>query len=188
MASEQWIQRLRQPLIVLVAFVVTGAGCGWLWHHLWAPAPTGVAFEGKMYFPDDTVFRGTGLYLLIAVGAGLVLGALLTYLLERDEVLTLVAVVLGAVIAGALMAWVGSMLGPESPQAAADALTQEPGEVTGALRADPLARWTSFPSGAVVGALFVLVTFNRRTSREPNTVTVRPTVDASEEKAAIRHE
>lgn len=181
MASESttpWTRLLRQPLIVVGILAVAGLGCGWLWHHLWAPAPTGVGFKGKMYFPDDTIFRATGLYVLIALAAGVLLGAVLTYVFEYDEVATLIAVTLGALLAGALMAWVGSVLGPDSPQPVADALTQEPGEVTGSLSVEPLARWTCFPCGGVVGALFVLVTFNRRTPREPVSTSVRPTVEA----------
>ncbi|MDN5893912.1 MAG: hypothetical protein L0H93_07770 [Nocardioides sp.] len=169
-----WIARLRDPLIILATFVLAGLFCGWLWHHLWAPAPTGLAFKGKMYFPDDTIFRGTGIYMLIAIVGGLVLGALLTWLLERDEVVTLVAVLVGAVLAGLVMGMLGSALGPESPQAAADALTKDPGNVTGNLTVAPLARWTCFPGAAIVGALLVLVTFTRRGSKTPELAVPEP--------------
>lgn len=159
--------RIRQPLIILVIFAVAGLACGWLWHQLWAPAPTGVGYQGRMLFPDDVVFRATGLYLLIAISAGLVLGAVLTYLLERDEVATLVAVVCGALLAGVLMALLGAALGPDSAHAAAEQFSKKPGEITGDLSVEPLALWTCFPGSAVVSALFVLVTFTRRTHPEP---------------------
>lgn len=162
------MQRIRQPLVILVVFVVSGLVCGWLWHQLWAPAPTGMGFQGQVYFPDDQVFRATGLYFLTAIVAGVVLGTVLTYLLDRDEVATLVAVVCGALLAGVLMALVGGALGPESAQEAAEQFRDRPGEITGDLAVEPLAMWTCFPGGAVVGALFVLVMFGRRAHREPS--------------------
>ena len=70
--------------------------------------------DKKPYYEPDEEFRGTGLYMLIAGVAGLVLGLLFSFLLEHDEVATLAAVVAGGVVAGLLMAWVGHLLGPET--------------------------------------------------------------------------
>lgn len=171
------MRRLREPLVILVVFLVAGLAAGWVWHQIWAPAPTGVGYQGRTLFSDDVIFEATGLYVLIAIGVGLLVGAVLTYLLERDEVATLLAVVVGALLAGLVMALVGGALGPDSAQAAAEQFSEKPGEVTADLSVVPLAMWTCFPGSAVVGALFVLVTFTRRTPTEPSTAEGRRSAD-----------
>ncbi|MBD8869233.1 hypothetical protein [Nocardioides donggukensis] len=161
MASDR-LARGRDAVLVVLGFTVAGALCGWLWHALWAPAPTGVVVGETAYFPPDQEFAGTGLYMLIAVLAGLVLGGVATFLLERDEVVTLAATVLGAVAAGAVMALVGHLLGPESV-AEAIARTADYEEVRSDLRVGTPAAYAAFPGGALMGAVLVLVTFTRHT-------------------------
>lgn len=151
----------RDVALILLAFVVVGVLCGLLWHTWWAPAPEGVAVEGRPYFDDDVVARGLGLYVVIGAVAGLVLGIVAAFVFENDEVATVVALLVGAIIAGWLMALVGQWLGPESAvEAAKDTADFEP------VRADLSAGWVApfvaFPGGAMVGAVFVLVTFHRR--------------------------
>ena len=152
---------LRQTLIVLVTFVVVALVCAWIWHAWWAPAPTGVVVDKKVYYEPDEEFRGTGLYMLVAGAAGLALGLLFSFLFEHDEVATLAAVVVGGVIAGLVMAWVGHHLGPEN---AADVARRTPDfeKIDGDLHAGPLAAYAAFPGGAVLGSVAVLVTFTRR--------------------------
>ncbi|MET1060516.1 MAG: hypothetical protein ABWX84_13025 [Nocardioides sp.] len=163
MARTRRATLVRQTLIVLVTFVVVAVVCAWIWHAWWAPAPTGVVVDKKVYYEPDEEFRGTGLYMLIAAVAGLALGMLFQFLFERDEVATLAAVVAGGVIAGLVMAWVGHLLGPEN---AADVArrTADFEKIDGDLRAGPLAAYLAFPSGAVLGSVAVLVTFTRRRS------------------------
>ena len=155
---------LRQTLIILVTFVVVALVCAWIWHAWWAPAPPGVVVDKKVYYEPDEEFRGTGLYMLIAATAGLVLGLLFSFVFEADEVATLAAVVAGGVIAGLVMAWVGHLLGPEN---AADVArhTADFEKIDGDLRAGPLAAYVAFPGGAVLGSVAVLVTFTRRRSK-----------------------
>ena len=174
MASDVAVARtsratlLRQTLIVLVTFVVVALVCAWIWHAWWAPAPTGVVVGKKVYYEPDEEFRGTGLYMLIAATAGLVLGLLFSFLFEADEVATLAAVVAGGVIAGLVMAWVGHLLGPEN---AADVArhTADFEKIDGDLRAGPVAAYVAFPGGAVLGSVAVLVTFTRRRSKSEPT-------------------
>ena len=159
---------LRQVLIVLVTFVVAGLLCGWLWHAWWAPAPQATVFNKRPYFEPDAEFRGTGLYMLIAGLAGLLLGLFFAYFFDRDEVTTLAAVVVGAVVAGLLMAWVGHLLGPENADTVARR-TADFEKIDGDLHAGPLAAYVAFPGGAVIGEAAVLVLFTRRASRtEPD--------------------
>jgi hypothetical protein len=153
--------RVREVVLVVLAFLLAGAACGWLWHAWWAPAPTGVVIEGQVFFPPDEAFSGTALYMLVAAGAGALLGVVLSLVFERDELWTLAAVVVGAVAAGVVMAQVGHLLGPEDVDRVA-ARTENFEEVPSDLRAGPLAAYAAFPGGALVGFVVVLVTFTRR--------------------------
>ncbi len=77
----RWRVALGQAFGTVVLFALVGAGCGWLWWSLWAPAPDGVVSEGR-WFPlsgSQTAaadFAGTGLYVVVAIVAGLALGLL----------------------------------------------------------------------------------------------------------------
>lgn len=158
---------LHQALIVAVTFVVAGAACGWLWHQWWQPAPQGFVVDGQAHFADDAVFRGTGLYFLIASVAGLVIGALVTRFFEKDEVWTLAGLVVGALLAGAVMLLVGRALGPDSAAEFAESAKNFEA-VTGDLSAAPLAVVVAFPGGALVGAVTMLSLFSRRIEPEPS--------------------
>ncbi len=152
---------LRQTLIILVTFVVVALVCAWVWHAWWAPAPTGVVVDKKVYYEPDEEFRGTGLYMLVAGLAGLVLGLLFSFLFDHDEVATLAALVVGGVVAGVVMAWVGHLLGPQNAAEVARH-TADFEKIDGDLHAGPLAAFVAFPGGAVLGSVAVLVTFTRR--------------------------
>ncbi len=138
---------IRDVLVVVVAFVIAGALGGWLWHHLWAPAPEGVVVEHVAHFDDDADFRGTGLYLPIAAGIGLLLGLVITWVFERDEVVTLLAVAVGSLLGGLVMLWVGHTLGPESASEFAEG-AKDWETVTGDLHAAWLPVLLSCPGGA----------------------------------------
>lgn len=146
----------------MVAFVAVGAACGWLWHAWWAPAPVGVVVDGAVYFAPDDAFAATGTYVTVAVVAGFLLGGLFARLFEHDELVTLGAVLLGAVAAAAVMAVVGHQLGPESAASVA-ARTADFEEVRGDLSPGPLPAYAAFPGGALAATVVVLVTFGRRT-------------------------
>jgi hypothetical protein len=152
---------VKQTLIIVVTFMVVALVCAWIWHAWWAPGPTAVVVDKKPYYEPDEEFRGTGLYMVVALVGGLVLGLLFSFLFEQDEVATLAAVVVGGVVAGLLMAWVGHHLGPEN---AADVArhTADFEKIDGDLHAGPLAAYVAFPGGAVLGSVAVLVTFTRR--------------------------
>ena len=116
-ARSPWGPVAVQVALVVGIFAAAGAGCGWLWFRLWDP-PQGLVFEGKWYLDEEGmrgVFSGTGLFVAVAAGAGLVLGGLCAYLFDRSELATLLAVSVGAVLATLLMWRVGLSLSPAAP-------------------------------------------------------------------------
>jgi hypothetical protein len=159
---------LRQVLVVLATFVVTGVVCGFVWHALWTPAPQGTVFGHEVFFEPDAEFRGTGLYMVVASVAGLLLGLLFGWLFDTDEVTTLAAVAVGGLLAGLVMAWVGHLLGPESAAEVARR-TADFERIDGDLHAGPVAAYVAFPGAAVLGDAVVLITVTRRRPRvEPD--------------------
>ncbi|KQY64001.1 MULTISPECIES: hypothetical protein [unclassified Nocardioides] len=166
MASERKAL-IRDALVIVAVFVVAGAVGGWFWHHLWAPAPKGFALEGVPHFEDDADFRGTGLYVAIAAGLGLVIGIVVSFVFERDELVTLGSVVVGALLGGVVLLAVGQALGPDSAIEAAKH-TKDWDPVTGDLHASWLPVLVSCPGGALLGTVVVLTCFNRRRETEPS--------------------
>lgn len=142
--------------VVLLSFAVAAVACAFLWHWWWAPAPEGFVVQDMAYFLPDEEFRSTGTYVAVAAPAGVLLGVLLTWLLRRDPLAVLVAVLAGSAGAAAVMAVVGHALGPDSAHAAAQTM-EEYASVRADLRVEPGAAWLAFPVGAVTGAFFVLL-------------------------------
>lgn len=156
--------------LLVAGFLVAGLLAGLLWYFWWAPAPTTDVYlidGGRPLFDRDVIFRGTGLYFLIAACVGLVLGALAMWFVDRDEVVTLVAVVVAALLGGLLMAALGHLLGPDAP-ASIDPTVEHPNgfpTVEAELSADRLAIFTAMPGGATLGALAVLLLTGGRKAR-----------------------
>ncbi|GAA4108191.1 hypothetical protein GCM10022215_01700 [Nocardioides fonticola] len=166
--SARWRRSLLQALVIVLVFAAVGAAAGWLWNHLY-DAPRGIAYQKRWLGLDEKdyrdLFSGTALYAIIAGLASLVLGAVLSFVLDRDELLTLAAVVVGAGLAGWLMYVVGVHLGNPDPDVVArTAADRTP--IPGDLR---LARWTVglvWPAGGVLGCalVFFLTTKRQRAS------------------------
>lgn len=155
---------VRQALIALLVFVMAGAVAGALWFWLWSPAPETSAYlidGGRPFFDDDLEFRSTGIYLVVAVPLGLVLGALFMWIHDRDELFTLGVVAVAAVAAGLVMVGVGALLGPGQPESIDVTVAHPDGFPTAkaALEASPVAWFLGFPGGALVGCVLVLVGF-----------------------------
>ena len=146
----------RAPYLVLAAFVLAGLLAGVAWHAWWSPAPIGQVFGHYPYFEPDAEFRSTGMYVALAAPTGLVLGALLTWRLPGDPVVTVVSIVLSSVVAGALMLLLGRLLGPQDAITAARTLA-DGAEIRASLRVQAGAPWCAFPAGALVGVVAVLV-------------------------------
>jgi hypothetical protein len=165
-SRQGWQVPAAQAVVTLVLFAGVGALAGRVWWKLWAPAPTGFAYEGDWMVVGEGAtaeFAATGWYVVIGVVAGLVLGALAGLLLDRQELVTLVAVAAGSVLAGWVMYRVGVSFSPPDPEPlarTADNGTEFPGRLTVPGKSPYLA----FPVGALAGLAMSLfgVTKHRR--------------------------
>lgn len=159
---------LIQVGIVLLAFASVGALCGLLWWHLWTP-PTGTVSDHQ-WFTDEEGLRGefssTGLYVVIAVGAGLLVGALTAFFLDRAELVTLAAVVVGSALAAWLMFQVGLHYSPSDPNQVAETAKDET-LLRGHLFVAGKSPFAAFPVGALTGlAIVFLGAAKRRRGRD----------------------
>lgn len=151
-----WKVALAHGLAVIAAFAVVGALGGLLWYRLW-DVPHGVVASHQWYTSEAGLrddFAGTGWYVAISVVAGLLLGALAAWFLDRSELVTLVAVVGGSALAAYLMLRVGYHLSPPDP----DQLARTAADGTkldGALRVDSWPPKGAFTFGAVLGLALV---------------------------------
>lgn len=145
----------RQPWLVMAGLAVAGAACGVLWEALWEP-PVGTVVDGSFHLDGAGLradFSATAGYVLVAVIAGLVLGVVVALLPSRDEVLTLLAVTAGSLLAGWLMMVVGHALGPPDPSSIASDLPDR-SRLPSDLEA-PGSAWVAFPVGALTGCLVI---------------------------------
>jgi hypothetical protein len=157
------VRQLVEPLVVLLTFGAAGAGAGWLWERWWTPT-SGVVVEGTWVpgyraqgdqfvfdFPSlEGFFDGTAQFVIIGVLAGLVLSVLCALLGKRSELVMLVAVAGGAVLATLIAYRLGTHLGPVDPtslQAAAPTGTVLPANLS-IEGASPFVAW---PLGALLG-------------------------------------
>lgn len=109
---------VRVALLVLLAYAVLGAAAGVVWEWVWTP-PGQVIVQHQVLYDSYSslrrVFSGTGLYVLVAAVASALLTLLVTVLVRGRELLVLAVVVVGSVLAAALMWRVGTLLGPADP-------------------------------------------------------------------------
>jgi hypothetical protein len=153
-------------LVILALFVVVGVACGFLWEHIWSP-PAGLAYQHKWVLDGDGLtadFSGTGLYALIGAAAGLVLGLVASLVLDRDEVVSLVTIMVGSVLAAYLMWVVGRALGPPDPHTVART-ADDFDPIPADLRVHGKAALLAFPMGATLSAAAVFFLFPRRRDR-----------------------
>ncbi len=163
-----WVVAPVQALAIVALFAVVGALAGWLWYHVW-DVPTGVVSGGQWFTSEAGLrddFSGVAWYVTIAVLAGLVLGLLCAWQLDRSELVTLLAVVAGSVLAGYLMLRVGQHLSPPDPQEVARTST-DGARLPGTLRVEAWPPRAAFPFGALVGLAIV---YAASVSRAPTEV------------------
>jgi hypothetical protein len=159
---------LRDALLLLTLFAVGGALAGLVWNWLWSP-PTGIVLDGVWYPEGDGVsgvFAGTGLYVLVAAGTGVVLGVLSGLLADRRELLTLALVVVGSSLAAGVMVLVGTLDTPPDPQpiaARADDYTRLPGQ----LEVGGASPHVALPIGAVAGLCTMFIGLARKPHDDP---------------------
>jgi hypothetical protein len=159
----------RQALVIVVVFGGAGLLCGWLWFHLW-DVPGGVVSGGQWLTSEAGLraeFSGVAWYVSIAALSGLVLGALSAWLLARSELVTLVAVLAGSVLAAYLMLRLGQHLGPPDPHELAKTAADGT-RLRGALRVDSWPPRAAFPFGALVGLTVVFTVSVSRAPTQPD--------------------
>lgn len=152
-----------QAVAVLLLFAAVGAAAGWLWFRAWTP-PTGVVFEQQWYTDEAglrATFSGTAWYVVIATSAGLVLGALCAFLLDRAELATLAAVVAGSALAAYVMFRVGLHFSPPDPDVLARTVADDT-ELAGELTVTGWSPYLAFPFGALTGLAVTFVGFVKR--------------------------
>lgn len=159
---------LRQLLVVLAVTIAAGAVAGLVWEWLWT-APVGVVVEQRWVLDEAGLrddFSGTGTYIAVAAVAGVLVGALVALVFDRSELVTLVALVVGSVVAGWLMYRVGIALGPADPRALARS-AEEGAHLPAQLKVLGRSPFVAFPSGALVGLVVVFLGLSRRHTERP---------------------
>ena len=149
---------------MLVAYALVGVAAGWLWHELWTPAE-GVVVQHEWYPSGDALrddFSGTGLYVLVAAGAGLVLGIACSVVGGRRPLLTVGAAVAGSALAARLMATVGERLGPTDPHELAKSL-DDGKQLPSALSLTGFSPTLAFTIGTLVALAVVFTIFPGKT-------------------------
>lgn len=147
---------LRDIVPVVLASALAGVVGGVLWRWLWTPL-RGTVLDGTWYpATNASEFSATGIFVLLGLGLGVLLGAVSALLTDRRELLALGLVLVGSVLAAATMIAVGRLGMPADPndlaRTAADG-TRLPGtlRITGWT---PVVAW---PAGALLGLFVVFV-------------------------------
>jgi len=151
-----WVVAPVQALVTVAVFTGAGAAAGRLWYHLW-DVPSGVVSGGQWYTSEAGLrddFQGVALYVAISGAAGLVLGVLCAWLLDRSELVTLGAVVVGSVLAAYVMLRVGTHYSAPDPHQLAKT-AQDGDKLKGALQVTSWPPRGAFTFGALVGLALV---------------------------------
>lgn len=149
---------LLRALAVLAAYAVAGVAAGWVWFRLWTP-PEGVVSDGQ-WFTTETGLReaasGGGWYAVVAVAAGLVLGGTTAMACRRGELVTLILVLAGSVLAAWLMWLVGRHLSPPDPAVLARS-APDGRRLEGELTVGGPSPFLGFPIGSLTGLAVVFL-------------------------------
>lgn len=152
---------LWQLLLAVAVLAGAGALAGVVWEWVWT-APVGVVVNHQWVAEDEAglrgQFSGTGWYVVVATGAGLVAGALVALFLDRSPVVTLVAVVVGSALGAWVMIEVGAAMGPADPHVLALA-AKDGTHLPGRLEVTGRSPWIAMPAGALVALALVFFGF-----------------------------
>lgn len=143
--------------VILGLFLLAGVLAGILWPHLVDPVlvqrnKAGIS-TGEVALSNR--FSNDGWYSVLGGVGGLLLGAVAVAWRGTHEVVTLLVVTAGAMLAALVSAWLGHRLGPEDPNLAlADAAVGA--TAPDVVRVTANVVYLTWPIAAVVGALLVL--------------------------------
>lgn len=105
--------------MVVAGFALAGTAAGWLWFRLWDP-PMGGVVDGRWLYESFAAvgsdFDATGLFVVIGVGVCLLLGVAAALVCRRSELVTLLAVASGSLLAAWCCFRVGMELRPFNPR------------------------------------------------------------------------
>jgi hypothetical protein len=144
--------------VVLGGLLLLGVVCGVVWSLLVDPAEFTKLRGGGVMQEEDLGkrFSADGVYVVIAVVAGLVSGLVLTWWRSRDVLLTSLLLLVGAGLAAVAMALTGHLLGPGDPGAAL-AAARVGARVPERLGVDAFPVYLAWPIAVLAGALVVLL-------------------------------
>lgn len=174
---------VRTVLLVLLAYAVLGALAGVAWEAIWTP-PGQVISKHQVFYDSYAslrrAFTGTGLYVLVAAVASALLGLVVGLLTRGRELLMLVLVIVGSVLAAAVMWRVGTSLGPADPASIA-AHTQGRQSVQGELSVAGSTPYLVWPMTSLFVLAVVYFTWpgsrtHRHQGEEPSTDHPEPDV------------
>jgi len=152
------MNRQRDALLTLVTMALVGVVAGVLWSQLADPVVATRTAEGIGSGEVDLAKQvsADGWFAVIGFVGCLLAGVALTVWRRTDEVVTLVALVAGAVLAAWLCRHVGALLGPgPATQTLADAAVGKTAEDQ--LQVHTWVVYLAWPFGAVLGSLVVLL-------------------------------
>jgi hypothetical protein len=150
---------LGDAAVIVGALLALGVVAGLIWPHLVDPVQVVRTQTGLV--SDEVAlahqFADDGWYVVLAAVAGAVAGAVLTVWRSRDPVATVLLLLAGAVLAAAVMAKVGTAVGPPDPTTVlADA---DPGATAAAqVEVHAFAAYLVWPIAVLFGATVVLWT------------------------------
>jgi hypothetical protein len=158
-----WVPAIVQAVIIVALFAAVGVVAGVVWEWLWTPS-VGVVVDHEWLLGLGGLraeFSATGVYVVVASVAGLLVGALCGVFLDRAELVTLGAVLVGAALAGWVMVQVGQALGPPDPRVLAET-AREGTRLPSDLRIVGKSPYVAFPAGATLGLTVVLLGMTKR--------------------------
>lgn len=163
LTAASLVSALRTVVVSVVLLAVAGALAGVVWVWWWTP-PSGVVVDHR-WVQDEAGLRGdffaTGSYVAVAAVTGLLVAVLLALLFDRTEIVTLVAVLAGSVLAAWVMYRVGLALSPADPRTLADS-AKDGTRLPGRLTVDGDSPFQAFPGGALLGLVIVWFGLSRR--------------------------
>lgn len=154
-------------VVVLAAFLLAGVVAGLLWPRLVDPV---IVSRTRLGLVTDEVglarrFGNEGWYAVLGGTGGLTLGAVLTGWRRTHEVVTVLVVAAGALLAALVSARLGTWVGPDAPeQLLAGAGVGETAPAQVRLAAE--AAYLVWPVAALLGSIMVLWAAPRTSSSE----------------------
>jgi hypothetical protein len=160
---------LRDVALVALVFLLGGVVGGLLWRWLWTPLQ-GTVLDGTWYPATNTsAFSSTGIFVLLGLGLGLLLGVSSALLTDRRELMTLGLVVAGSLLAAGVMLVLGRLGMPADPSRLARTAA-DGARLPGTLAVSGWTPVVAWPTGALLGLFVVFIGLSRKPVDQPSPV------------------